>query len=183
MANDIEEQETSEETPEVDVELNETENAALDDATSKKVQEMDAQRIKWRDKAKKAEEERIILETKLGTLKDTLSPKEAEEAGEPSQFDTIVDISTTISSMNPDEVEDLRVQAKKMGLNPMDLANSEVFKTHLEATRVKKKAEKAVPEPSARSPKIEGKSLADMSKAERSKNFSFEAFKARRREQ
>lgn len=147
----------------------------------KKLEKLKATNLKLYKRAKRSEEVRKAAEEKLEALKKTLEPEEEKEEGEETAFDTFVKHASLIQGMSPEEIQDLKKQAGELGTTPESLAGSPVFKTHLELQRTKAKKEKSTPDPSTRSPKVEGKTFETMDKSERSKSFGPKAWIDRKR--
>lgn len=104
---------------------------------------------------RKALEERLAaLETKQDL--PTQEPK--------IQFDALADNLAVLKPLEEDEVNELRSQAKELGVDPIKFAQSKAWKAHLETLRVNKRAEAKTPESSHRTAVFEGKTYAEVLK-------------------
>jgi len=118
---------------------------------------------KFADQQKRAEKaEQELKELKEALASATEEEPVLEEKEEPSQFDTLADNLSVLKPLETDEVEELRTQAKDLGVDPIKFAQSPAWKAHLDSLRTNKKAEGKTPEPSFRTAVFEGKSYQEI---------------------
>ena len=97
-----------------------------------------------------------------------------------NQFDSLVDNLSVLKNLDEDEINELRTEAKGLGVDPIKFARSKAFKAHLETFRVNKQAEAKTPAPSHRTAVFEGKTFAEVVTGESSPEAKKAAFIAQR---
>jgi len=133
----------------------------IEETPEAEVQEQEEQPDqKFLDQQKRAEK----AETEAKELKEQLEALETPELKEeePTQFDKLADDLAVLNPLSTEEVEELRTQAKTLGVDPIVLAQSNAWKAQLDSLRVNIKAEEDTPPSSHRTAVYEGKSFADV---------------------
>lgn len=118
-----------------------------------------------RKRAEKAEAE--LKDIKAALEQPTEEEPEPTPAPLPSQeqgiqFDSLAENLSVLRNLDDAEVDELQTEAKALGVDPVKFAKSSAWKAHLDALRVKSKAEATTPEPSHRTAVYEGKSFAEV---------------------
>jgi hypothetical protein len=131
-------------------------------------------------RAEKAEAEATALKEQL----EALSRKE-EKPVLPAQeqkieFDSLADNLSVLRNLEDDEVNELRSQAKDMGIDPIKFAKSKAWQAHLNVLRTDKKTQNSTPEPSHRTAVFEGKTYAEVVQGDTSPEAKQSAFAAQR---
>jgi len=147
----IEEEQTSEN--------QEIENEEIQETEEPKSQEVDiksilTQKEHWRDKAKKAEAERVALEAKLNALQ--------KSGGKSLDVEDYIDISASLKDLDQQEQEWLSEEHKFTGKSLKDIRSSEKFKLLQSAYRDKLEKDKLTLAPSSTQAEIDRpKSLSE----------------------
>lgn len=76
------------------------------------------------------------------------------------------------NNLSPEEADQVFAYAKGMGISPKDALEKPFVKSGIETIRTQRKAESAIPGSSFRSPKIEGRSFAELKPEDRKKSFA-----------
>lgn len=135
-----------------------------------------------RKRAEKAEAEAKEIREALNSI--VQEEQEQVEKQLPTQengfsFDRLADNLAILKPLEQDEVEELRTQAKELGVDPIKFAQSPAWKAQLEKLKVKRETENDTPEPSHRTAIFEGKTFADIihdpKASDDSKQKAFEA--------
>lgn len=121
---------------------------------------------KFEDQRKRAEKAEAEAKEYKGAL-ETLAQEEPEPEKLPTQekgfgFDDLADNLAVLKPLEQEEIEELRSQAKDLGVDPIKFAQSKAWQAHLDALRVNKKAENDTPEPSNRTAVFQGKTFTDI---------------------
>ena len=124
---------------------------------------------------RKALEEQLAA---LSTPKEDKSKKPLK-AREP-EFDSLADNLTVLRRLEDDEIAELRSQAKDLSVDPIALAKTKAWQSHLENIRATRKSEDKTPEPSHRTAVYEGKTFAEVVSGEDSPEAKKAAFIAQR---
>jgi hypothetical protein len=122
---------------------------------------------KFKDQQKRAE----LAEAEAKALKEQLEaltkqPDLPEKVT--TTFDDLADNLAVLKPLENDEVEELRKQAKELGVDPIKFAQSPAWKAQLEVIKANRKAEDSTPSPSFRTAVFEGKSFEQIIKDENS---------------
>ena len=112
-------------------------------------------------RAEKAEAEAKDLKSRLEGLQREEKP-ELPEREAPNQFDTLADNLSVLKPLETDEIEELRTEARSLGVDPIKFAQSKAWQAHLETLRANKQSEARTPEPSHRTAVFDGKTYADV---------------------
>ena len=126
---------------------------------------------KFEDQRKRAEKAEAEAKEYKGTLETLAQEINQNPEPEPEQlptqekgigFDDLADNLAVLKPLEQEEVEELRSQARELGVDPIKFAQSKAWKAHLDALRVNKKAEDNTPVPSNRTAIFDGKSFEDI---------------------
>lgn len=132
------------------------------DDNSADIETLRVQKSKWREKAIKESEERKKLEEKLSALQ---GPKEVEKSPSVGSDATrFAKLELKIEGYNDEEADFVM----KSGLGK----DNQFVKAAVEAMRSKQKVVEATPQPSNRSALVNNKSFSQLSKEEKSANYS-----------
>jgi len=74
--------------------------------------------------------------------------------------------------LSPEETDHVFAYATGMNVKPQEALDKPFIKSGLSAIRAQQRADQATPGPSARSPRVEGKTFSEMTADERRKNFT-----------
>lgn len=151
------------------------ENGNLDAENQDQDQAPDQRFLDQQKRAEKAEAEAKALREQLESQKTPDLPKRDVA----SDFDALADNLSVLKPLDNDEVEELRTQAKDLGVDPIKFAQSKAWKAHLDSLRATKKAEDNTPNPSFRTAVFEGKSfnevISDPNASQETRQKAFEA--------
>ena len=117
---------------------------------------------KFEDQRKRAEKAEAEAKELKGSLESLQKEPELQVQESKIKFDDLADNLSVLKPLDDDEVQELRSQAKEIGVDPITFAKSKAWKSHLDTLRQTKKAEDKTPEPSHRVAVFEGKSFADV---------------------
>lgn len=133
---------------------------------------------KLKKENKTLNEQRKHKEKKLKQLQEALSDDTSEQddsdsdsGTEETDFDRIVNVTTKIGGLEPDEVNEMRSKAKDLGVSPEKFLDSEVGQKYLQSYRSEKQVEESTPAPSNRGITVNKKSFDEMSNEERKQNW------------
>lgn len=150
-----------------------------------------AQKKHWREKAKKAEEEKAAALAELEALKKAPSnqtlPKDESpkpESKPEMTFDSLVDNFEAIRDLAPDELSQLRNTAKELGVDPVKYIKSKAGSAELKEMRQANKNKEVTPGPSGKITVFNGKPVKDVFRDPKAsgtdKQAAFEALRSRR---
>ena len=144
--------------------------------------EPEGETMDWEAEAKKfkaiAERARKKLDSfeKNPTQENKPEPKKEEEQ---SPFQTMKEIALVTKNLDSDELDELELQAKELGVDPVILARKTVWKTHLESFRSAKQKSQGTPAPSGRSRVVKSLKFAEAVSSDKAteseKQAAFEA--------
>jgi len=149
---------------------------------SEKLEEVEQKFQDQQKRAEKAENELKELKEALASASEGEEPEEKEDLPEQgSQFDAVADNLSVLKPLETDEIDELRKEAKELGVDPIKFAQSPAWKAHLDNMRNNKKAEDGTPAPSFRTAVYEGKSYKEVVQdPDASKETRQAAFEAQR---
>lgn len=136
------------------------------DAVKKALETMTAQKKHFREKARKEAEDKAALQKQFDELKQKYEKPEPPtpklETEKPLDFDTIADSLNVLRELSKDEFEELRSEAKTLGIDPAKYVKSKAGQAHLNEYRTVQKSKSASPAPSARIPVFNGKPVTQI---------------------
>lgn len=140
------------------------------------------QEQRFRDQQKRAEN----AEAEARALKEqvaALSQKEEKPelpAEQRIEFDSLADNLSVLRNLEDDEVNELRTQAKDIGVDPIKFAKTKSWQAHLNEIRAQKKTDTNTLPPSHRTAVFEGKTYAEVVSSDVSPETKQAAFAAQR---
>lgn len=159
--------------------VTEVDTPEVEEETTEEVesQEETTQSVPY-DRFSKEVKRRKELEEQLASFEKE-KPEQLPKKEVKSQFDDLADNLSVLKPLETDEIEELRSQAKDLGVDPIKFAQSSAWKAHLDNFKSNKKAEDTTPEPSNRTAVFEGKTFADIvhssDSAQETRQSAFEA--------
>ena len=167
------ENQTSEET-QVDetTEPEEETQEEVDEETSEETVETETpktQAVDYEAKFKASQEEAIRLKKVVDELKKPKSSSTGEPAKEPLDVDSILEVQTATRGLDSDEVEELRLRAKALGVPLTEARRDDNFVLWRDARKAKVAKDKALNPSTTQTEKEKPKTLE-----ERLKNATFE---------
>lgn len=115
-----------------------------------------------------------LVEKRLAELRkpaDAVAPQQSHQSQGPSVRE-VHKIVQTFKDFDDSEIDFIETFAAGRGKKPEEVVNEPAVKTFITAHRQERRTATATPEPSARSPKIQGKTWAEMTPDERKTNFA-----------
>lgn len=152
------------------------------EAVKKTTDQLAAQKKHWREKAQKLQEEN----NELRKLKESKTP-ELPDSSKSADLDheKLFEFAEATKSLEADELNELRTEAKNLGVDPIKYLKSKSGQAHLKEIRESVKAKKAVASPSNRIPVFNGKPVHDVFRdpkaTEADKQAAFEAIRNKSR--
>jgi len=170
---------------EEDVDVESVINQVTDEETQKKIQTLDSQRMRWRDKEKKSAEALQQQEEQNKILKEQLAKFEKPEQVEPSDKEkTILDARTYARLLNQnyseEEIDSIETMMKATGKPLPEVIEMPFVKGGVESLRAQKKVEQATPSPSNTAPAVNWAEASKLKPHERAEKLSFAAWQGRR---
>lgn len=146
----------------------------------KSAQTLLGQRNHWRDKAIDPATKKPFSEVLAEAKKQFEKKPESSSAAEPKIEERLGHLEMSEekrqfgheNKLSPEETDNLFAYAKGMNQKPADALKNTFFTEALKAFRQASKNGSATPNPSARAPVVEGKSIKEMNTDEKRKNFS-----------
>lgn len=144
--------------PQVAVPENDSDMVVIDqndvDSLKKNLETTLAQKIHWREKAKKDGAEKAELLKQIEAFKNASKPLEStekpKETVEVSSFDSIADNLSAIRDLSSDELTSLRQGAKELGTDPIKYIKSRAGQALLKELRAESKSKEATPTSSSK---------------------------------
>lgn len=139
------------------------------------------QEQRFRDQQKRAE----LAEAEAKALKEQVAALSKEEkpklpAEQRIEFDSLADNLSVLRNLEDDEVNELRTQAKDIGVDPIKFAKTKSWQAHLNEIRAQKKTDTNTLPPSHRTAVFEGKTYAEVVQSDASPEAKQAAFAAQR---
>lgn len=132
----------------------------------------------WREKFNKAQ---VPVVPKPAEPLPTAKAPETVTSPEAS-FDTIADMHSVMRSLEDDELQSLRVEAKELGVDPVKFIKSKAGQAHLKDIRATKKSTDTTPSPSSKVVTFNGKPVNDIFRDDKASGTDKQkAFEARMR--
>ncbi len=157
------------------------------EGSKKTIETIAAQKKHWRDQAidpvtgKKYKELLTELKAKAEAPKE--EPKtnlQPEKPQSHTDFDSLVDNLAVLRNLADDEVQELRTEAKNLGIELAQYIKSKGGQAQLKEYRTEKKSKEAIPSPSDRIPVFNGKPankvFVDPSASAADKQAAFEKY-------
>lgn len=144
---------------ELEVEEQDEQEEEVDiDPDSESDEDEDGNEIDWKAEALKERAIKERLKDKLNSSKENLksSEKPSKQENKPVQkdesdpFSTMKEIALVTKELDSDELEELELQAKEVGVDPVKFARTPVWKSHLKGFRSEKQKSQSTPSPSSR---------------------------------
>jgi len=150
--------ETDEQNPDIAQDNNDEDLDALFEDTEE-------QGIDWEAQAKKfkaiAERTKKKLDSFENNPTQEKQPVKKEEVEEQSPFQTMKEIALVTKSLDSDELDELELKAKELGIDPVKFARTSVWKSNLETYRSAKQKNEGTPAPSGRARAVKSQKLAE----------------------
>lgn len=134
------------------------------DAENNKVAELDAKRRHWREKALKMAERIKELESKVPA-------PEVKASDTDSLKEDVATLRLAQKGLDEEAISFVKAYAKGKGTDAATALEDEAIKSFLELRKQKQSLESAIPAPSNRTVSVQGKTLTEMSPAERKANW------------
>jgi hypothetical protein len=137
------------------------------DSLKKNLETTLAQKKHFREKFEKEVAEKATLLAKIAEYEKSSKPLPTEpkpDAPKPAapDFDNLIDNVSAIRGLSDDEVDELRSEAKNLGVDPIRYIKSKPGQAHLKEFRTTKKTQESTPSPSSRIPTFNGKPVKDV---------------------
>lgn len=134
-------------------------------------------------RARKAEET-LKKYKELGSEPTKEKPVDDKTKETPDVFDSVADNLSVLRNLSDDEVKEMRVQAKELGIHPVSFIKSRAGQAYLGSFRQEQKVARATPAPTNRGNTAkEVKEYDKMGRDEKEAAYGFQAWKNKRTSQ